>query len=174
MRDTAHGGSPRPPLWAVLGTIVFTALVPGTVVGLGPFLLSGWRMAPPFLGWAGVRWAGGVLLVVAGIGFVDFLVRFPRDGHGTPAPVAPTAHLVVTGPYRWLRNPGYVWVLGLIVGQALVLGNEAVLRYAGVVAIGFHVFVVLYEEPTLRRQFGAEYEEYCRRVPRWVPRRPTS
>jgi protein-S-isoprenylcysteine O-methyltransferase Ste14 len=69
-----------------------------------------------------------------------------------------------------VRNPGYVSVVTLLVGQALVLGSTAVLGYAVVVAIAFHLVVVLYEEPTLRRRYGADYETYCRAVPRWVPR----
>jgi protein-S-isoprenylcysteine O-methyltransferase Ste14 len=95
-------------------------------------------------------------------------------GRGTPAPIAPTEHLVVGGPFRWVRNPGYVAVVSLVVGQALVFGSGAVLAYAAVLAVGFHLFVVLYEEPTLRRQFGEEYEAYCREVPRWFPRRQPS
>jgi protein-S-isoprenylcysteine O-methyltransferase Ste14 len=78
--------------------------------------------------------------------------------------------LVVTGLYRYVRNPMYVAVLGLILGQALFLGNVRVLEYGLVVWVAFHVFVCLYEEPTLRRTFGAEYEEFCASVPRWVPR----
>jgi hypothetical protein len=101
---------------------------------------------------------------------VQFNLRFVREGRGTPAPIAPTRHLVVSGPFRHVRNPGYVSVLGMVVGQGLVLGNLAVIAWALGLLAGFHAFVVLYEEPTLRRQFGAEYEEYCRRVPRWLPR----
>ena len=91
------------------------------------------------------------------------------EGRGTPAPIAPTEHLVVGGPFRWVRNPGYLSVVALLVGQALLFASPAFSVYAAVVALGFHLFVVLYEEPTLRRQFGADYETYCRAVPRWVP-----
>jgi len=77
---------------------------------------------------------------------------------------------VVGGPFRWVRNPGYVSVVTLLVGQALVFGSPGLLGYAAVVAIAFHLFVILYEEPTLRRRYGADYEMYCRAVPRWVPR----
>ena len=104
--------------------------------------------------------------------FVSFCSRFVWEGRGTPAPIAPTEHLVVGGPYRWVRNPGYVAVTAILLGEALVLGSQAVLAWAVLVAIAFHVFVLVYEEPTLRATFGAEYDAYCRRVPRWLPRPP--
>jgi protein-S-isoprenylcysteine O-methyltransferase Ste14 len=154
----------------VIGTIVFTLLVPGTVVVLVPFLLSRWRVGPPLLGWQASRWIGLALLPAGGRLFVGFLVRFVREGHGTPAPVAPTERLVVGGPFTRIRNPGYVGVLAMIVGQGLLLGDGGVLLYALGTAVAFHLFVLFYEEPTLRRQFGAEYEAYCLRVPRWIPR----
>jgi protein-S-isoprenylcysteine O-methyltransferase Ste14 len=116
------------------------------------------------------RWLGWALLGLALPLFVLFNLRFVVEGHGTPVPIAPTDRLVVGGPFRWVRTPGYVSVVTLLVGQALVLGSPAVLGYAVVVAIAFHLVVVLYEEPTLRRQFGADYETYCRAVPPWVPR----
>jgi protein-S-isoprenylcysteine O-methyltransferase Ste14 len=161
----------RPPLWAVIGTIVFTLLVPGSAIGLVPYyLLSGWRLEPPLLGWSPWRWAGAALFLVAAPIFLAFLVRFVREGHGTPAPIAPTRHLVVGGPFRYVRNPGYASGIAMIVGQGLFFGSGAVLVYAAVMALGFHLFVLLYEEPTLRRTFGAEYDAYCREVPRWLPR----
>jgi protein-S-isoprenylcysteine O-methyltransferase Ste14 len=156
-------------MWALVGSIAFVALVPGSVVGLVPWILSGWRLGPPFLGTELTRWTGVALMVAATPLFVS---RFVSEGHGTPAPVAPPQHLVVGGPFRYCRNPGYVAVVALIVGQALLFASPAVLVYATCLAVGFHLFVVLYEEPTLRRTFGAEFDAYCRRVPRWIPRRP--
>ena len=160
----------RAPHSAVVGTIAFTICVPGTVVVLVPYLLTHWVSQPPLLGWAATRWAGAVLLVVAAPVFFDFVTRFVREGHGTPAPIAPTRHLVVGGPFRRVRNPGYVAVLLLVAGQALLFASTAVLAYAALLALGFHVFVLLYEEPTLRRTYGPEYDDYCRQVPRWIPR----
>ena len=139
-----------------LGTIVFVLLVPGTVVVAVPYLLT--------------RWLGAALLACALPLFVAFNLRFVVEGRGTPAPVAPTQRLVMGGPFRWVRNPGYVAVVALLVGQALVFGSTLLLAYAGAVAACFHLFIVLYEEPTLRKQFGAEYEAYSQQVPRWVPR----
>jgi protein-S-isoprenylcysteine O-methyltransferase Ste14 len=155
-----------------IGTLVFVLTVPGTVVGVVPFLLSHWTMAPPFLGWLLIRWLGVVLIVCAAPIFVDFAVRFARQGRGTPAPIAPPRHLVVGGVFRYVRNPGYIAVVTLIVGQGLLFGSAGVMLYATLVALMFHCFVTLYEEPTLRRQFGAEYEAYCHHVPRWIPRLP--
>jgi protein-S-isoprenylcysteine O-methyltransferase Ste14 len=164
----------RPPLGAIVGTVVFVALVPGTVVVLVPYWLSGWHMAPPFLGTSLTRAAGAVLVVAASPLFASFVSRFVVEGHGTPAPIAPTRRLVVGGPFRWTRNPGYVAVVAMLAGQGLVFASPSVLVYAVLVALAFHVFVLVYEEPTLRATYGAEYEAYCRRVPRWIPRRPAS
>jgi protein-S-isoprenylcysteine O-methyltransferase Ste14 len=166
------GTRSRPPWWAVVGTAAFVAIVPGTVVGWVPYWLTGWEVGPPFGGLAVTRWLGGVLLLGGALVFVDFVSRFVWEGQGTPAPVVPTRHLVVTGPFRWCRNPGYVAVLAMLVGQALVLPSARLLLYAAAMGVGFHLFVLFHEEPTLRRKFGAEFDAYCRRVPRWLPRLP--
>lgn len=159
-----------PPLWAILGTIAFIALVPGTIIVLVPYLLSRWEIRAPLLGLAALRWLGVLLIAAALPLFVEFCRRFVVEGRGTPAPIAPTQHLVVGGPFRHTRNPGYVSVVAIVAGQGLLFGSAAVLAYAALLLAAFHVFVLLYEEPTLRRTFGAEYEEYCRRVPRWISR----
>ena len=161
----------RPLLWPAIGTVLFVLTVPGTVVVYIPYALCRWTFGPPVFGIGIGRWFGLMLVVCALPVFFDFVLRFVREGRGTPEPVAPTLHLVVGGTFRYVRNPGYVAVVSLLVGQALLFGSVAVLLYALIVAIAFHLFVVLYEEPTLRRQFGAQYEAYCRAVPRWLPRR---
>ena len=158
----------RTPWGPLLGTIVFVAAVPGSVVVLVPWWLSGGHVAGTSLGIV----VGAAMIVAALPLFVSFCSRFVWEGRGTPAPIAPTEHLVVGGPYRWVRNPGYVAVTAILLGEALVLGSQAVLAWAVLVAIAFHVFVLVYEEPTLRATFGAEYDAYCRRVPRWLPRPP--
>lgn len=158
------------PRRALIGTVIFTLVVPGTAIVLVPFVLSGgWTFHPPLAGEAS-RWLGVALVVLGAPLFFRFLAGFVREGHGTPAPIAPTEHLVVGGPFQWCRNPGYVAVVAMVVGQGLLFGSARILVYAASLAVGFHLFVLLYEEPTLRRTFGAEYEEYCRRVPRWLPR----
>jgi protein-S-isoprenylcysteine O-methyltransferase Ste14 len=151
---------------AALGTALFTIVLPGSVVVLVPWLLSGWRLAGS--GW--LR-ALGVLLIAGALPvFASFLLRFVREGVGTPAPILPTERLVVGGPFERVRNPGYLSVVAMVLGQAALFGSRAVALWALGIAVGFHAFVVLYEEPTLRRRFGAEYDAYCRRVPRWWPR----
>ncbi len=170
MTTLGKNQEPRSLLWPSIGTIVFVLLAPGTVVGYVPFLLSGWQIAAPLLGCQVVRWLGLGLFVCGLPVFADFVVRFVREGRGTPTPMAPTRHLVVGGCFRYVRNPGYVSVVSLLLGQGLFFGNVPILLYALGVALAFHLFVVWFEEPTLRRQFGAEYDAYCRRVPRWIPR----
>jgi len=113
----------------------------------------------------------GAIFVIAGaIVLIQAFVRFVTEGLGTPAPVAPTERLVVGGLYRYVRNPMYLAVLALIVGQALLLGRLSLLVYGAVVALAFVAFVKGYEEPTLSARYGAEYEAYLKAVPRWWPR----
>jgi protein-S-isoprenylcysteine O-methyltransferase Ste14 len=152
---------------AAFGSALFFVVAPGVVVGLVPWWLTRWVAQPA--PWP-VRVLGALLLVVALPVLVAAFVRFVRDGLGTPAPVAPTEHLVVTGAYRYVRNPMYLAVVGGIVGQALLLGQPGLLVYALGVAVLVASFVSLYEEPALRRQFGAEYDAYRRAVPGWWPR----
>jgi protein-S-isoprenylcysteine O-methyltransferase Ste14 len=106
---------------------------------------------------------GGSILLWSFWNFLD-------EGHGTPAPIDPPKELVAVGFYRYVRNPMYVGVLAINIGYFLWFRYWNLLIYAILVFIAFHTFVMLYEEPTLRRKFGAAYEEYCRRVPRWIPR----
>jgi protein-S-isoprenylcysteine O-methyltransferase Ste14 len=158
-------------MWkAALGSLVFFVLAPGVVAGLVPWWLTGWEAEKPFAYWAPLRMLGAVVLAAGVAVLVHSFVRFVVEGVGTPAPVAPTKNLVVGGLYRYVRNPMYVAVLATIIGQALVLGQLVLFLYAAVVAVAFVTFVHLYEEPTLRRQFGEQYEAYRRSVPAWWPR----
>ena len=111
-----------------------------------------------------------MLVTLGVIGLVDSFVRFAVQGVGTPAPLFPTRHLVVTGLYRYVRNPMYLAVLSTILGQGLIFGNLTLLEYSGMVWLVFHLFVVVYEEPTLRASFNSEYKLFCTEVPRWIPR----
>ena len=116
------------------------------------------------------RFVGGMLITLGVIGLLDSFARFALQGVGTPAPVFPTRHLVVTGLYRYVRNPMYVAVVITIFGQGLILGNVTLLEYGGLVWLLFHAFVLVYEEPALRASFGSEYKVFCAEVPRWIPR----
>lgn len=155
---------------AIAGSVLFLLLAPGTVAGLVPWWISRWRTLPPFFGFTAVRLVG-VVWIVAGLPVVlDSFARFALEGMGTPAPVAPPQRLVVGGLYRYVRNPMYVGVLAVILGQGLLLGDARVLSYGAVVWLSFHLFVLGYEEPALRRKFGADYLNFCANVPRWIPR----
>jgi protein-S-isoprenylcysteine O-methyltransferase Ste14 len=154
---------------AVLVSAFFLVIARGTVAGYVPWRISDWRIRAPLLHFPPFRWLG-VLLIVAGVPvLLDSFARFALKGLGTPAPVFPTRHLVVSGLYRYVRNPMYLAVAAVILGQGLLFGDVRVLEYEILVCLGFHLFVVFYEEPALRRSFGAEYEEFCAQVGRWVP-----
>lgn len=127
-------------------------------------------MSAPLLGFGGFR-VVGILCLLCGLPvLLDSFARFALQGLGTPAPVLPTEHLVTTGLYRYVRNPMYVAVGLLIFGQGLLLDSRDVLVYGLFVCVAFNIFVRLYEEPTLRKTFGVEYDEFCVNVPRWIPR----
>ncbi len=157
-------------LVAVIGSAVFLVVAPGTVAGLLPFLICRWRLAPPLLGFTPFRIVGVALILGGAPMLLDSFARFALQGMGTPAPILPTRRLVVTGLYRYVRNPMYVAVLSVIVGQGLFFGSAGVLLYAIAVGLGFHLFVMSYEEVTLRRTFPVEYDVFCANVPRWIPR----
>lgn len=155
---------------AIVGSCFFFWVGPGVVAGVGPFALVGWTMQPPLLGLPGCRVAG-VAAVAAGLAcLLDCFARFALEGRGTPAPVVQTEVLVASGLYRFVRNPMYVSVLLIVSGQALLFGQARLFAYAAVLLVAFHLFVLLYEEPTLRRRFGGSYETYRLHVRRWRPR----
>jgi protein-S-isoprenylcysteine O-methyltransferase Ste14 len=151
----------------ILKTILFTIFVPGTVLVLVPrWLLGGF----PRPGHGPLTWLG-VLIITLGAAICfrcawEFAVR----GLGTPAPIAPTKFLVTTALHRYVRNPMYMGVFGVIVGEAVTFRSAVLLVYAAFFCVPVELFVVFYEEPTLHRQFGVSYEEYRRSVPRWIPK----
>jgi protein-S-isoprenylcysteine O-methyltransferase Ste14 len=158
----------RPPLTGLAAT-VYTIIVPGSLTVLVPWLVlrtngstlaahSAWQ----HLGWAPLA-LGAVLVIRCAR---DFVVR----GHGTPAPHAAPTALVANGFYRWTRNPMYVGVLSMLLAEALLWWSSALLWYAAGTWVTMHVFVVSYEEATLRRRFGVSYAAYCATVPRWLGR----
>ena len=139
---------------------------PTIVAGLVPWLLTRWHADEQLLA---LRILGGAFLVLGAALVLETTTRFALQGRGTPAPWAPPERFVARGSYRLTRNPMYVGVLALIVGQALLLGRERLFIWALCAWFLFHLFVVFEEEPGLRRRFGAGYEEYCARVRRWLP-----
>ena len=155
---------------AAAGSSLFFALAPGVVAGVVPWLITGWDAEPV---WLPLRVLGALVTAAGAAVLVHAFARFVREGIGTPAPVAPTQHLVVGGLYRWVRNPMYLAVVACIVGQAALFGSVTLLVYGAAMLAIFVAFVKVYEEPTLSDQFGAEYETYRRSVPGWWPgRRP--
>ena len=155
---------------ALLGSAIFLVIAPGTLAMYIPYAWTRWRIGPALLGLSWLRVVGVIFLVLGLPVLVDSFARFALHGLGTPAPIAPPQRLVITGLYRYVRNPMYVAVLLLILGQGLLFGSVSLLEYGIVVWLGFFAFVLFYEEPTLRAQFGDEYREFCANVPRWLPR----
>jgi protein-S-isoprenylcysteine O-methyltransferase Ste14 len=155
---------------AAVGSAVFFLVGPGVFVGLIPWLLTGWQVREPVPYWAPMRVLGVILLVAGLIALIQAFARFVVEGLGTPVPVAAPERLVVGGVYRNVRNPMYVALLAVIVGQALLLGQLGLLLYAAGIWLIAAAFVRFYEEPALRRRFGADYEAYRRAVPAWWPR----
>jgi protein-S-isoprenylcysteine O-methyltransferase Ste14 len=152
---------------AAIGTTVFLVLAPGVVAGVIPWWLTGWDSDDV---WAPLRVLGAALIVAGAAVLLHAFARFVVEGLGTPAPVAPTERLVIGGLYRYVRNPMYLAVGATIVGQSLLLGQLGLLAYAAAFGAAVLAFVRLYEEPTLARRYGEQYEAYRRAVPGWWPR----
>lgn len=153
----------------VLETAVFLVLVPGTVAGVIPWWL---RSAHPDPAWGPgpARWLG-VGFVVGGTALLLWSAwGFSTSGRGTPAPHDPPKILVRGGPYRVVRNPMYLAVVSIVIGQAVWFGSVALAVYAVGLVLVFHGVVVTFEEPILERKFGSGYEAYRETVPRWLPR----
>ena len=157
-------------LLAILGSGVFLVIAPGIVAGYVPWRICRWHVEAPLLGISLVRLVGGLLIAAGLTVLLDSFARFALQGLGTPAPIFPTRHLIVSGLYRYVRNPMYVAVVSLVLGQGLFFGSVRVLEYGFAVWVAFHLFVRVYEEPTLQKTYGQEYEEFRANVPRWFPR----
>lgn len=150
-----------------LKSLLFLIVAPGMVAGYiplallrrGPHLETGFFAYLAFPLWA----AGGIILLWS---FWNFLIQ----GRGTPAPIDPPKELVVAGFYRYVRNPMYVGIFLILLGHFLWFKSVGLLVYAVIAFLTVHLFVILYEEPTLKRTFGAAYEGYLKRVPRWIPK----
>jgi len=157
----------KPFSMTALKSLLFLIVAPGTVAGYIPLVLlrQGSRLETGLFAYLALPlWAlGGTILLWS---FWNFL----NEGRGTPAPIDPPKELVATGFYRYVRNPMYVGILAMILGHFLWFGYWNLLIYAIVVFVAFHTFVSYYEEPTLKRKFGTAYEDYQKKVPRWIPR----
>lgn len=156
---------------AALGSAVFFLGAPCVVAGVLPWWITGWTRPtrPTWLAVVSIV-MGGALVLAGLVLLVRAFVRFVSEGLGTPAPVAPTERLVVGGEYRYVRNPMYVGVEAIVLGQAALFGSVPLLLYALASWLGMAAFVRCYEEPTLRRRFGEQYEQYRSSVRGWWPR----
>jgi protein-S-isoprenylcysteine O-methyltransferase Ste14 len=154
----------------LLANLLFTVVVPGTVAVYVPVFV--FSHAPAVM--SATSAAAVALVLIGALMYSWCLWNFASIGRGTPAPINPPRHLVVRGLYRYSRNPMYVGVLTVIFGWALLFRSFSLGLYGMAVAACFHAFVVLYEEPHLKRAFGPSYEEYCASVGRWLSIRKLS
>jgi len=155
---------------AIIGSAIFLVIAPGTLAVYIPYAWTHWHVGPALLGFPFLRVIGAIFIVAGFPVLIDSFLRFAIHGLGTPAPIAPPERLVVTGFYRHVRNPIYVAVVLLILGQGLLFGSVRLLQYGIVVWLAFFAAVLVYEEPVLRAQFGDQYRDFCANVPRWLPR----
>ena len=154
----------------VLETVLHTVIFPGAVMVAVPFvLLSHCPELYAFSSPSG-RVVGGLLILGSMVLGSWCTHHFIAVGQGTPNPLDPPVFLVRAGPYQIVRNPMYLSVVAALAGEAVAFGSVTLLAYLMLVVVVIHFVVVFYEEPTIRRSFGAAYEDYCKRVPRWLPR----
>ncbi|MFQ5666330.1 MAG: methyltransferase family protein [Candidatus Binatia bacterium] len=153
-----------------LKNLLFTVLIPGTVAVYVPLLIASDASPPPDFPWTIRRYAAIAPLMTGAALYFRCLWEFATFGRGTPAPIDAPKRLVIRGPYRYVRNPMYVGVLLVIAGWVVYFASATLLLYAAAVAAVVHLFIVFYEEPTLRSTFGADYERYTSEVNRWLPR----
>jgi len=153
-----------------LKTLIFTIVVPGTVTVLIPYWLLSSRPARPSWEFGVYRYLGVIPILTGAAIYFRCAWDFMFAGRGTPAPIDPPKELVVRGLYRYVRNPMYVGILTLLLGEAVLFESRALLEYAGWAFLLFYLWVLVYEEPALRRKFGESYQRYCQAVPRWIPR----
>ncbi len=159
----------RESMSLALRNLLFTIVVPGAgAIWFPAWILHGHDDI------AASSWPA-VAVIAAGVALYGWCAwNFASTGRGTPGPWDAPRQVVVSGPYRWVRNPIYIGALAVVLGEAWLFSSLTLLEYAGAIAVVCHLFVLLYEERTLRRRFGAAYAEYLRVVPRWLPRRPRS
>jgi protein-S-isoprenylcysteine O-methyltransferase Ste14 len=159
-----------PTFVLLLRSIFFTLLLPGTVTVLIPSWILSSRSDSIFSNHHALSYFGFPLVVIGAAGLLWCIWEFFSAGRGTLAPVDPPKQLVVRGPYRYIRNPMYVSVVTILLGESIFFMSTPIVIEAGVFLTAAYLFVVFYEEPVLRRQFGEPYERYLQTVGRWIPR----
>ena len=153
-----------------LKTLLWSVFVPGSVTILGPYLLLSSDLQLFTVELSGFRFFG-LFPIALGV-FLYFWCawEFTFTGKGTPAPFDPPKEIVVRGLYEYVRNPMYLAVLLVLIGEVLWFESGVLLIYAAIIFLAFHFWLIFYEEPGLRRRFGESYEKYCSRVSRWIPK----
>lgn len=153
-----------------LRTLLFTILVPGSATVGIPYLILALRPVTMWFDLGPLRYGGVIPILAGAITYLWCAWDFTFTGRGTPAAWDPPKVFVANGLYRAVRNPMYLGVVLILAGEALVFRSWTLLAYAVVAWTGFHLFVIYYEEPTLKKKFGTSYESYLRTVPRWIPK----
>lgn len=153
----------------LLRNLIFIVLQPGVFVVLLPYLIlrsGGHELLPA--NWSIAHFIGIALIITGGTIMAACILRFITEGRGTISPLDPTKKLIVRGLYRYSRNPMYVGVMLTLVGGAVFSWSLPLLVYALMMFAAFNIFILLHEEPRLRRDFGEEYRAYCAQVRRWL------
>jgi protein-S-isoprenylcysteine O-methyltransferase Ste14 len=153
-------------------TLLWSFFVPGTITVLVPYLLLSSQFDFFRINISSIRFFGLIPILFGVLIYIWCAWDFTFIGKGTPAPFDPPKELVIKGPYQYVRNPMYVFVVLVLIGEAIFFETTILVLFAVVAMIFFHLWVVLYEEPTLKRKFGWAYERYCENVKRWLPSRP--
>ncbi|WP_160143754.1 methyltransferase family protein [Chryseolinea soli] len=152
-----------------LRNLFFTILQPGVVAGLIPFLLARKNFENAFAGSLQMYHYGGMLVCLVGMGVtLHCIANFAVHGRGTLSPADPTQRLVISGLYKFSRNPMYVGVMLMLVGEAIFTQSANLFVYGIGVFTAFNLFIVFREEPRLKKDFGTSYQEYCKTVRRWI------
>lgn len=152
----------------LLRNLIFTVLQPGLVAGVIPYYILGGELRALETPWQFHTYAGLFILAIGLVIMLRCILQFALEGKGTLSPVDPTRRLVVRGLYRYSRNPMYVGVMMILVGEAIATESTSLWIYLAIVFIAFNLFIFLHEEPRLRKDFGEEYILYCRNVRRWI------
>ncbi|HEY5746458.1 MAG TPA: isoprenylcysteine carboxylmethyltransferase family protein [Chryseolinea sp.] len=152
-----------------LRNLFFTILQPGVVAGLVPFLLARKNFENSFAHSLHSHHFVGIIVCITGVGItLHCIANFAIHGRGTLSPADPTKRLVISGLYKFSRNPMYVGVMLMLAGEAIFTQSASVLVYSICVFTAFNLFIVFREEPRLKKDFGTSYQEYCNTVRRWI------
>jgi|ERR1044071_579052 protein-S-isoprenylcysteine O-methyltransferase Ste14 len=152
-----------------LKTLLWSVFVPGTLTIVVPYLLLSSKLQFLPVELSSFRFIGIIPIALGALLYLWCAWDFTFTGMGTPAPFDPPKEMVVRGLYRYVRNPMYVAALLVLIGEVILFESALILIYAAIVFSVFHLWIIVYEEPTLRRKFGESYETYCRKVSRWIP-----